>query len=1053
MAHEFNELRFHAQVNEALVITERVRFALQRHPRAPERSLASFPFPARNAAGLPILTPPPHPTRAHIPRPPPAPPSPAQVLGTARKPQLAEDVPHTYTDKYHLAEAQMSAAVASSLTALQRIGLSPEALRTLVGWSAGGAAVSLRFTASTTCAFLREATRDVASDTKVTTTTTGLGAAMGLGRATTTQVTTTVHEFFWRVGQEWALVAFRGTGRGEGDVLPLSARAGAAGELMTGHKSAPHAAQRCETETPITWLLQQLQADAGWCARVSINRGAKKCATPRRNEEADRAMEFLAATAAWVGGLSQHMGAARALWQSTFRPPAAPPGLPDLTSGGVLVPSLLFEEAPPPAGGGNGGGNNGGGAPAAAGGPFNALAPPPAPAPQAAGGGGALVPAAPPPRPALLDLPSLNRLLDEGFRGLEGRCAGAAASLPPAAGDALFSGAEAAFFIADDYLRRVADHCHDGLSYVEHLLRTQLVAAIGREVGPIDFAAYMRFHARRLFRAAYEPRAFCFSARRSPAHTPEGTIRIEAPPAGDAAAPEPIVTVSAAAPASPARPMSFALSAETSVTFGGTRHLHAWLSHKFGPSVGAYERGRRFPPPPALTLSAAARQFSCFVLLVGRISSATTFDPVSAVIVKDKDELAIPLSLSELPTPKEFKDAIASLSPEQQRFAKAFRAMQLESTLFGVLVLHIKPQLEKLLNLEHDALTKEVALQQELMDLFIKYQIPADLLSAPEDAPPARGKLDAVKANVAAVRAMIKRQEDEDIAHRAKEELYARPLAAFDAPQMDCAVPEMAMMMASAPAPPPQAMPKMMMRRGAAPMMAASAMAMPAMMRGGGGGGSGGGGGKGSAAGGFGAPEARRAAPPPIAAMPSSRAEAERTNAISAIASTGASASGGGGGGGGGGGAAPRPVPAPGSAAAGAGFDGEDGEEEPARDLTKVPVELDGNYERLDPDSALRATIIAPSGAWTKKSWASILSKEPRVETLGSDEQKTARAAAFDLLDALSRSGALPMEHAALHVVMGAMHSFDESLIETVVQKNINPIEKVERSMLIMAST
>jgi hypothetical protein len=33
------------------------------------------------------------------------------------------------------------------------------------------------------------------------------------------------------------------------------------------------------------------------------------------------------------------------------------------------------------------------------------------------------------------------------------------------------------------------------------------------------------------------------------------------------------------------------------------------------------------------------------------------------------------------------------------------------------------------------------------------------------------------------------------------------------------------------------------------------------------------------------------------------------------------------------------------------------------------------------------------------------------------------------------------------------MHSFDESLIETVVQKSVNPIEKVERSLLIMAST
>ena len=33
--------------------------------------------------------------------------------------------------------------------------------------------------------------------------------------------------------------------------------------------------------------------------------------------------------------------------------------------------------------------------------------------------------------------------------------------------------------------------------------------------------------------------------------------------------------------------------------------------------------------------------------------------------------------LETIPTAKEFKDAISSLSPEQQRFCKAFRGMQL----------------------------------------------------------------------------------------------------------------------------------------------------------------------------------------------------------------------------------------------------------------------------------------------------------------------------------------------------------------------------------------
>ena len=55
--------------------------------------------------------------------------------------------------------------------------------------------------------------------------------------------------------------------------------------------------------------------------------------------------------------------------------------------------------------------------------------------------------------------------------------------------------------------------------------------------------------------------------------------------------------------------------------------------------------------------------------------------------------------------------------------------MQLSSTLFTLCTIQIKPQLEKVLNLKPDSLTKEIKLTQELMELFIDYQIPSDLLS------------------------------------------------------------------------------------------------------------------------------------------------------------------------------------------------------------------------------------------------------------------------------------------------------------------------------------
>ena len=128
--------------------------------------------------------------------------------------------------------------------------------------------------------------------------------------------------------------------------------------------------------------------------------------------------------------------------------------------------------------------------------------------------------------------------------------------------------------------------------------------------------------------------------------------------------------------------MTFALSAETRVEFGGSIHLHAWLATRF--AGGAALRGFSPPPPRPLALIASARQFSSFILLVGKIASPTSFEPSAAIIVKNKDELVIPLSLSEIPSPGEFRDAIASLSPEQQRFAKAFRAMQVGASYRGV---------------------------------------------------------------------------------------------------------------------------------------------------------------------------------------------------------------------------------------------------------------------------------------------------------------------------------------------------------------------------------
>ena len=193
----------------------------------------------------------------------------------------------------------------------------------------------------------------------------------------------------------------------------------------------------------------------------------------------------------------------------------------------------------------------------------------------------------------------------------------------------------------------------------------------------------MDFHGQRLFKPEYAPKPFCFAVRR-PDHYPEGTLTIEhlSPDRSRGAihTSGAIHTICRRV-AEPVAPMSFALDAATRVSFTGERFVHAYLAHQFadactssdGASVLMSSNGASL-----LMLGARARQFSSFMLLLGRMGPAGTFEQKHALILQNKDAVDIPLMLEALPSATEFRDAISSLSPEQQRFAKAYRAMQLE---------------------------------------------------------------------------------------------------------------------------------------------------------------------------------------------------------------------------------------------------------------------------------------------------------------------------------------------------------------------------------------
>ena len=126
-------------------------------------------------------------------------------------------------------------------------------------------------------------------------------------------------------------------------------------------------------------------------------------------------------------------------------------------------------------------------------------------------------------------------------------------------------------------------------------------------------------------------------------------------------------------------------------------------------------------------------------------------------------------------------------------------------------------------------------------------------------------------------------------------------------------------------------------------------------------------------------------------------------------------------------------------------------DDEAAIDYTQVPSKLDAKFDKLDEEGAVRPTKILPGDVWRKKFQKALLAK-PSETSLGKDGLRTEKNKAFDLLDALSKSGALPLGNCQLHVVIVVTHCFDKSLMETVFKDNVNPIEHVERTQLIIAS-
>ena len=471
-----------------------------------------------------------------------------------------QDVAHQYNDKYLVAEYLTNSAIGCFSTSLIRLGLSAPNLTKLVSW-ARTQDVSLRLESTERCVFVKETKRDVASATRNEVNVTGFAMI-------TSRQVTTVTEKLYTFTAHYELVAFRGVGDKVDDRIVLQSR-NCQQDITTASRSSPYpAAHTNHFDVNISWLLRCMD-DKLMQIAFSIDREMKGCHTPSRNSQVSDALVFFQKFNDW--GVNVHgyffgslfevqlmhtaANAVRQDLQSICTDDIFVPVVPLMCVGSSMVGSDVRE---------NGDTQSDDREETAI---------------QTVSNGPSVI----------LDAATVSQLLSEHARSLDAKCStlmqlfpscessgsGPASDIAGSQGakSPIITVAEAKLFVIVLHLHNVGVHYAEGIQHLENLLRQQLVAAVGKTLQASDFTAYMRFHNRKLFKNAFQPRPFSHAVRRTVQHSPEGSFRIEEQSLPGSIS-EPIYTACCSRSASEAAPMQFALDASTNVTFGGDRHLH-----------------------------------------------------------------------------------------------------------------------------------------------------------------------------------------------------------------------------------------------------------------------------------------------------------------------------------------------------------------------------------------------------------------------------------------------------------------------------------------------
>jgi hypothetical protein len=465
-----------------------------------------------------------------------------EVLHRTKQLTTPEEVAHSYTDKYLIADYLGNSAIICYLNCLTKLGLSKADLSLLVSWGRSRD-ISLRLVVDNRCDFVKEVQRDVEAPTRHETKISGFTVI-------TSKQITTVTEHFYNYKSSYQLIAYRGVGDKIDDRIVLQSRSSQQ-EIVKVARSCPYpAATSKQYDFNISWLLRCVD-EKTMQVSFSIDRDLEDCHTPARNQQVYSALDFFRRFREWSGEVSRYF--TTELFQVEMnmklmsQVPVADLGI--INTVGILVPvvPLVSKDT-------------------------SAVDSKAENRVQTCDESICLSSTAIGVSSVALTPSVVSQLLSEQVRSLEEKCKSMSKVFASSSSTSIITETEACLLVVLRHASDVAEYYADGIQFIENMLRDQLVAAVGKILQASHFTEYMRYHNRKLFNDAFQSRPFSHAVRRTAEDSPEGSIRIEEQQLSGAMS-EPIFTSCKSRSASQAAPMQFALNASTNVTFGGDRHL------------------------------------------------------------------------------------------------------------------------------------------------------------------------------------------------------------------------------------------------------------------------------------------------------------------------------------------------------------------------------------------------------------------------------------------------------------------------------------------------